>query len=79
MLTKAGFDESQFPRLNEVILVTEPEAAAAYTARYLNEFHRGQDFLRVSLSTIGNELQLTYIITRLENASCFVMLEEVQW
>ncbi|QDS73014.1 hypothetical protein FKW77_009110 [Venturia effusa] len=45
-LTQAGFNKDQFARLNEVLLVTEPEAAAVYTARYLSDFH-GQDFLKV--------------------------------
>ncbi|KAL5322237.1 hypothetical protein ACEPPN_010209 [Leptodophora sp. 'Broadleaf-Isolate-01'] len=38
-LTQAGFnnDEDKFPRLGNIMLVTEPEAAAVYTARYLKE------------------------------------------
>jgi len=43
---KAGFNNENFPRLNNMILVTEPEAAAIYTARYLKEV-MGQDFLKV--------------------------------
>ncbi|KAF2188028.1 actin-like ATPase domain-containing protein [Zopfia rhizophila CBS 207.26] len=36
-LTEAGFNKNSFPNLSDVIFVTEPEAAAIYTARYLKE------------------------------------------
>ncbi|OAL29037.1 hypothetical protein AYO22_02473 [Fonsecaea multimorphosa] len=36
-LTNAGFNEEYFPRLASVIFITEPEAAATYTARYLKD------------------------------------------
>jgi hypothetical protein len=45
---KAGFNEKTFPLLKDIIMVTEPEAAAVYTARYLQE-ESGQVFLKVSL------------------------------
>jgi hypothetical protein len=43
----AGFNESTFPNLGDIIMVTEPEAAAIYTARYLKE-RLGEEFLKVS-------------------------------
>lgn len=43
----AGFNKKNFPSLRDTIMVTEPEAAAVYTARYLKE-KMGQEFLKVS-------------------------------
>jgi hypothetical protein len=34
---KAGFNETNFPKLREIKFVTEPEAAAMFTARYFKE------------------------------------------
>lgn len=45
----AGFNEKTFPNLRNIIMVTEPEAAAIYTARYLKE-KLGQEFLKVNFS-----------------------------
>jgi len=45
-LRKAGFNQESFPKLKEIIFVTEPEAAAIYSARYLKDT-MGQDFLKV--------------------------------
>lgn len=36
-LTQAGFNNDTFKELKSMMLVSEPEAAAIYTARYLNE------------------------------------------
>ncbi|KAN0071932.1 hypothetical protein V8E54_009661 [Elaphomyces granulatus] len=44
-LTRAGFNRSTFPQLTDMLLVSEPEAAAIYTARYLKELD-GADFLK---------------------------------
>jgi hypothetical protein len=46
-LTQAGFNKKTFPQLREMLLISEPEAAAIYTARFLKELN-GADFLRVS-------------------------------
>ena len=43
---RAGFNDQTFPQLQDMLLVTEPEAAAIYTARHLKEVY-GVDFLRV--------------------------------
>ncbi|KAH8685431.1 hypothetical protein BGZ60DRAFT_522721 [Tricladium varicosporioides] len=43
-LTRAGFNQKSFPELQDVILISEPEAAAIHTARHLVEKH-GVDFL----------------------------------
>lgn len=44
-LRKVGFNQESFPKLKEIIFVTEPVAAAIYTARYLKDT-MGQDFLK---------------------------------
>ncbi|OXV10191.1 hypothetical protein Egran_02048, partial [Elaphomyces granulatus] len=44
-LTRAGFNQNTFPNLIDMLLVSEPEAAAIYTARYLKELD-GADFLK---------------------------------
>ncbi|OAP64492.1 hypothetical protein AYL99_00464 [Fonsecaea erecta] len=36
-LTNAGLNQSYFPRLSTIMFITEPEAAAIYTARYLKD------------------------------------------
>ena len=36
-IRNAGFNENNFPNLESHYLVTEPEAAALYTARFLKE------------------------------------------
>ncbi|KAF2828907.1 hypothetical protein CC86DRAFT_199672 [Ophiobolus disseminans] len=43
-ITKAGFNRFNFPRLNDVMFITESEAAARYTVRYYKE-QRGVNFL----------------------------------
>jgi len=44
-LTAAGFNTESFPKLEEVILVTEPEAAAQYTAKFVRD-SIGYEFLK---------------------------------
>ena len=51
-IRNAGFGPTHFPLLNEVILVTEAEAAAIYTARYLRN-ENGKEFLKVSKGAAG--------------------------
>jgi hypothetical protein len=48
-ISKAGFDESNFRRLRDVIMVSEPEAAALYTLKDLRE-QDGEESINVSLS-----------------------------
>jgi len=45
-LTRAGFNQTNFPKLIDMLVVSEPEAAAIYTAKYLKELG-GTDFLEV--------------------------------
>jgi hypothetical protein len=45
-IRKAGFNETAFPNLQELIMVSEPEAAAVYTARALQQ-SLGSSFLKV--------------------------------
>jgi molecular chaperone DnaK (HSP70) len=47
-VTKAGFNKRNFPRLQDVMFISEPEAAAIYTARYFDE--QNEQFLNVSTS-----------------------------
>ena len=44
---QAGFNDKTFSNLVDMILVTEPEAAALYTARHLKE-DKNTEFLKVS-------------------------------
>jgi hypothetical protein len=44
-VTKAGFNKRTFPRLEDIMFITEPEAAAIYTARYFDELN--EQFLKV--------------------------------
>jgi hypothetical protein len=48
-LSKAGFNRTNFPKLGEVMFVTESEAAAHYVARFYRD-ERGQQFLKVSIT-----------------------------
>ena len=36
-ITLAGFNKDTFPKLENIKMLAEPEAAAVYTARYLKE------------------------------------------
>lgn len=45
-ISKAGLNKAKFPALREVIFVSESEAAALFTARFIRE-SLGFDFLRV--------------------------------
>lgn len=45
-VTNAGFNSETFPRLKDIMFVTEPEAAAIYTSRYFKEEMR-LEFLKV--------------------------------
>jgi len=47
-LTQAGLNKRFLPRLRQMLLVTELEAAAIYTTRYLKELN-GAEFFRASL------------------------------
>jgi len=38
----AGFNNESFAKLQDTIMVTEPEAAAIYSARYLKDKHGGR-------------------------------------
>jgi hypothetical protein len=57
---QAGFNDKTFPRLSEVIFVTEPEAAAIYTARYLREDKR-ISFLKVRVLSV-NVMQMPNVL-----------------
>lgn len=48
-LTNAGFNRNNFPRLQDVMFITESEAAAHYVARFYRD-ERGQEFLKVGKS-----------------------------
>jgi hypothetical protein len=46
-LTKAGFNQTNFPKLRDVMLITESEAAAHYVARFYRD-EKAQQILKVS-------------------------------
>jgi hypothetical protein len=51
-LTRAGFNRQTFPELRDFLLVSEPEAAAVYTARQQKEL-MGANFLNASPIELG--------------------------
>lgn len=67
----AGFNKKNFPNLQDIIMVTEPEAAAIYTARYL-KIEMQKDFLKVGECFVlcdaggGTVDVVSYSVTRLE-------------
>lgn len=75
-LSKAGFNRANFPRLQEVMFITESEAAAHYVARFYRD-ERGQEFLKVSWHHLESNLALTS--HRKISTSCFVMPAAVPW
>jgi len=46
-IQKSGFNEKNFPKLSDIIMITEPEAAAIFTARHLKE-EKQEEFLKAS-------------------------------
>ena len=46
-VSSAGFNKARIPNLQDTMMLSEPVAAASYTARCLKE-ELGKDFLRVS-------------------------------
>ncbi len=57
-LTQAGFNQTTFPRLKDIIFVTEPEAAAIFTARE-EKLAMGREYLKVFPSNSINWKLLT--------------------
>ena len=45
-MMQAGFNRESFPRLRDVMFITEPEAAALYTARHYRD-EKSEEFLQV--------------------------------
>jgi hypothetical protein len=63
-LTRAGFNKTTFPGLKDILLISEPEAAAIYTARYLRE-QDGADFLKVRFrNRASNSITLKHATER---------------
>lgn len=52
---RAGFNNETFPQLRKMMLVSEPEAAAIYTARYLKEARVAEFQLRVRVNTLSSQ------------------------
>jgi hypothetical protein len=79
-LTKAGFNRENFPNLQDVMFITEPEAAALYTARHYRD-EMSQEFLEVYYmsSSVVNLLETDYTNQRKDNTSYSVTLAVVQW
>ena len=76
-MTKAGFNRANFPRLQEVLFITESEAAALYVARYYRD-EKGQEFLKVHLMQ-RLVMFLLIVRDRRTNILCSLMLEGVRW
>ncbi|CZR64187.1 uncharacterized protein PAC_14084 [Phialocephala subalpina] len=70
-IKKAGFNEQTFPNLTDIIMVTEPEAAAIYTARHLKE-DKKTEFLKLGECFVlcdaggGTVDCVSYKVTQLE-------------
>jgi hypothetical protein len=47
-MTKAGFNQINFPKLQDVMFITESEAAALYVTRHYSD-EKGHAFLKVCL------------------------------
>jgi hypothetical protein len=78
-LMTAGFNAENFPRLQDIMFITEPEAAAQYTARHYRDEERNV-FLEVTRQSIASQLYGTDIIhSRKDNISFFVTQEVVRW
>lgn len=56
----AGFNELNFPNLQRLLLVTEPEAAAIYTAQYLKQHEA--ELLRVRKRAVTARILLTFML-----------------
>jgi hypothetical protein len=52
-LIKAGFNRTSFPKLQDIMFITEPEAAALYTARHYRD-EVAQTTLQVGLMRLRN-------------------------
>jgi hypothetical protein len=57
-LRKAGFNKQTFPRLQDVMFISESEAAAHYVARYYRD-EKSREFLKVVPSPLIILLPLT--------------------
>ncbi|KAH6665947.1 hypothetical protein B0J14DRAFT_203950 [Halenospora varia] len=78
-IQKAGFNKTRFPLLRDVMMVTEPEAAAVYTARFLKK-EMGANFLKIGECFVlcdaggGTVDVVSYKVVQLEPT---IALEEV--
>ncbi|KAI4693068.1 uncharacterized protein J4E88_001439 [Alternaria novae-zelandiae] len=66
-LTKAGFNKDNFPKLRPIMFVTEPEAAALYTARWYRD-EKEEEFLQSLITIPGSRC-----------GSIFINLEFKKW
>ncbi|OAL26658.1 hypothetical protein AYO20_09999 [Fonsecaea nubica] len=63
-LTTAGFNQHNFPKLASVLFITEPEAAAIYTARYLKDEVR-EIFLKDVVSYKVKQVEPSLVLERI--------------
>ncbi|OAG36308.1 hypothetical protein AYO21_09473 [Fonsecaea monophora] len=63
-LTTAGFNQQNFPKLANVLFITEPEAAAIYTARYLKDEVR-EIFLKDVVSYKVKQVEPSLVLERI--------------
>jgi hypothetical protein len=77
-IQRAGFSKQYFPRLKDVMCITEGEAAAIYTVRHLKEEQGKDEFLLVRLQLQPSFKDLT-IDDRLTNVSLYATPGVEQW
>jgi hypothetical protein len=71
-LTRAGLTAKIFPQLEEMLLISEPEAAAVYTARFLRE-KNGIEFIKVGCYVTVPMIAFTYLHVSWVNALYYAM------
>lgn len=76
-ISKAGFNTTDLPTLKDIMMVSEPEAAALFTAQDLKD--RGTDFLQVSSHVFITFGTCNSNCCRKNTASSYATLVAVQW
>lgn len=71
-LRSAGFNKENFPTLNDMILISEPEAASYYTVQHLQA--RKAEFLKASPSVLQVWCAMQYP-DNCQVGDCFVLCD----
>lgn len=69
-ISKAGFSSGQLPTLKDIMVVSEPEAAALFTAQDLKD--QGTDFLQVSWR---RPVQEFLVLNQCQENHCFILCD----